>query len=151
MDYVLVAKNLNEKFDFIQRLLFDDYQTFIPFTLTPRNEAVLHYVMSHPSVSPSQISNVFGITRSAVTHILNRLEKDELIERKPSHIDRRVVLIDLGTNGIQYSAAINKLSNHLALTYYTRSDEKVLEHLAFALDHLIDVITMVKAEHHELD
>jgi DNA-binding MarR family transcriptional regulator len=50
-------------------------------------------------IKPSMMSDVMHITRGAITHIVNEMEAEGLLERIPDPLDRRVVLIAITSEG----------------------------------------------------
>ena len=47
------------------------------------------------ALSPSEIGEILGISRPAITAILNTLEEKELILRTMDHLDKRRILVEL--------------------------------------------------------
>ncbi|MCM3281709.1 MarR family transcriptional regulator [Exiguobacterium sp. MER 193] len=146
MDTAQVALQLNKKFDQLQLLLLEDYRHFVRFDLTPQSEAILNYVMSQSNTTPSEIGTAFRISRSAVTQVLNRLEADGFIQRRRADSDKRVTLVSLGKQGLEYQVALAELTTHLSKTYYSQIDKRELNRLVTSLDQLIDVVTRVKED-----
>lgn len=68
------------------------------------------------AVTPSIICGEVGLSKSALTAVLNSLEEQKLIERTPSKEDRRVVLI----TETEYSHTIG--SSHFARMKSTMSE-----------------------------
>lgn len=67
---------------------------------------------SETGVQASQLSVRSQISRSAVSQILNSLEKKDLIERVVGTFDRRVVYVRLTANGQNITASVQKFMYH---------------------------------------
>jgi len=80
-----------------------DYKTYMEQSLAPDlTEAqltVLEYVMNHDQVKPSDLIEYLATTPAAVTTLLDRMVKNELIVRQRNEQDRRIVWIRLTEKG----------------------------------------------------
>lgn len=71
---------------------------------------VLHHNLA---VTPAQIADNIGVDRSAVTRLVDRLEKKNMVQRSFDGLDRRSIQILMTPNGKQLVAAINSAAkNH---------------------------------------
>lgn len=75
----------------------------VHLTLTQLN--ALRAVDKHAEASMSEIAKALRLTPYAVTKIVDALEKDTLVERKPHPADRRSVLVQLTEVGKEFLAA----------------------------------------------
>jgi len=60
---------------------------------------ILFHVWVNGSAEPRQLATYLGLTRSAISAVLNTLERDGLVERRRSCDDGRVVIIELTPAG----------------------------------------------------
>ncbi|MEL6436647.1 MAG: MarR family transcriptional regulator [Pseudomonadota bacterium] len=58
-----------------------------------RNDLRCLNLLEKGPAKPTQIGTELGLTSGSVTALLDRLEKAELVERRPDHRDRRGVMI----------------------------------------------------------
>lgn len=65
---------------------------------------VLHHGLA---ATPATIADSIGVDRSAVTRLLDRLEKKSLVQREHDKIDRRSVKVALTAEGRQMVAQLN--------------------------------------------
>jgi DNA-binding MarR family transcriptional regulator len=98
------------------------------------------------SVNPSDISEELGLSKSALTAVLNSLEEKDLIERRLSDNDRRRIVLNLSEKGTALVQAHHqnhhkcmensflRLSSHLG----KEDSEKFIELLNKAIDFLSD-------------
>ncbi|GIP41583.1 putative HTH-type transcriptional regulator YwhA [Paenibacillus sp. J45TS6] len=84
-------------------ILTKDYKSHMEQELAPvLTEAqltVLELLLEHPRMKPSEFTPYLATTPAAVTMLLDRMEKHELIERRRDDRDRRVVWITLSEKG----------------------------------------------------
>jgi MarR family transcriptional regulator, organic hydroperoxide resistance regulator len=66
-------------------------------------------IMEEDGLLPSELADKTAQDRATTTGLLDRLEKEGWIERKPDKIDRRSLRIYLTKNSIKYKAPILKL------------------------------------------
>lgn len=60
---------------------------------------VLTILRMQPEISTKDLSYVLGIRQQSLNELLNKLEKNGLVERKPSESDRRVMIVHLTDKG----------------------------------------------------
>ncbi|PEA55999.1 MarR family transcriptional regulator [Bacillus pseudomycoides] len=74
--------------------------------LNPTEFAVLE-LLYHKGTQPlQQIGERILIASGSITYVVDKLEKKGLVERKPSHNDRRVIYAHLTEQGIQLISSI---------------------------------------------
>jgi len=61
----------------------------------------LYYVKTNKRISQRDLSNLMNVKDSSAGRLIDRLERDELIERERNDIDRRVIYIKLTDKGDQ--------------------------------------------------
>lgn len=69
-------------------------------SLTEGQFTVLEFLLSRKEVKPSDLIEHLATTPAAITTLLDRMEKNELIRRERDHEDRRIVRIRLTPKGI---------------------------------------------------
>ncbi len=70
-------------------------------SLTEGQFHVLEFLLQHDKVKPSDFISYLSTTPAAVTTILDRMEKSELISRERDSHDRRIVWIHMSGKGKQ--------------------------------------------------
>lgn len=70
-----------------------------PFGVTAQQWTVLMLCHNNGSVTPSQLADAIGVDGSAVTRLLDRLEKKDLVRRITNPRDRRSVRVELMDDG----------------------------------------------------
>jgi len=67
--------------------------------LTYAQSQVLFHVADHPGCHMGDVAKAFGVTLPAVTHIVDRLEEKQFLQRSDHPGDRRVYLLELTRAG----------------------------------------------------
>ena len=67
--------------------------------LTYAQSQVLFHVADHPGCHMGDVAKAFGVTLPAVTHIVDRLEEKQFLQRTDDPADRRVYLLELTRTG----------------------------------------------------
>jgi DNA-binding MarR family transcriptional regulator len=67
--------------------------------LTYAQSQTLFYVRDHPGCHMGDVAKAFGVTLPAVTHIVDRLEEKQFLQRSDDPGDRRVYLLELTRTG----------------------------------------------------
>lgn len=81
------------------------------------NRSVQLVLLLHgsPDLSPSAAADALGVSRSAVSHLLNRLEAEGLVDRQLDHTDHRAMKLRLTVCGLERVEAFeNRLIGVLA-------------------------------------
>ncbi|MDF2588131.1 MAG: hypothetical protein K0S41_1972 [Anaerocolumna sp.] len=125
--YVKIRKN-------IHNLLLDTELTRAEYyvLLYLREQSILRNdVTMDPTVKAADISELLGISRPAVTKLLNALEKKEFIKRYISAVDKRSSAIELTASGLNaYQKAntnIYLLSDKLAIDLGMEETKKFVQ------------------------
>ena len=69
------------------------------FDLTPVQYAALIAIHTHPGIDATRLSAVIAFDRSTLGSVIERLESEAMIERKPAPEDKRVKLLILTKAG----------------------------------------------------
>ncbi|MBB6730167.1 MarR family winged helix-turn-helix transcriptional regulator [Cohnella zeiphila] len=112
----------------------------------PGEIMVLYYISRNakddgPGLMVSEISGKLNVTSPTVTHHINSLEAQELVERQADPADRRVVRIRLSEKGKEYIQRINeaRLGMFVGLVKHLGEEESLLftEMMRKASDYML--------------
>lgn len=84
--------SVNRKLDNLIRMEIGD-------TVTCEQHYTMRYINQVTSCTSSELAQVFGVNKSAITSIINRLFEKELIQRTRDEKDRRVIYLTLTDKG----------------------------------------------------
>ncbi|OPH59697.1 MarR family transcriptional regulator [Paenibacillus ferrarius] len=91
-------------------------QVLPPFHITPIMMYALEFLRKHPDCIAVDIANEFGLTRGAITQLLDKLEEQDLVIRKPHPTSRRSHLLQVTDKG-------NTLINEILLAYNNKIEQ----------------------------
>ncbi|MEB3101346.1 MarR family winged helix-turn-helix transcriptional regulator [Ferviditalea candida] len=95
----MYAQEFSKLWQKISKDLRTYMETELAPTLTEGQLNVLEYLLAHEQVKPSDLIEYVSTTPAAVTTLLDRMEKNELIARERDEADRRIVWIRLTAKG----------------------------------------------------
>jgi DNA-binding MarR family transcriptional regulator len=91
---------------------------------------LLYMLLYHQSLQAKQAAEYLGVSKSAVSQLLEPLVEKKLIERQPDPKDRRIVMLSLSAKGRQ---AMKNISKHKFAGFRSRLEnlsDKELAQLA---------------------
>jgi DNA-binding MarR family transcriptional regulator len=74
--------------------------------LTYAQSQVLFYVGDHPGCRMGEVGKAFAVTLPAVTHIVDRLEQKQFVQRTADPADRRAYVLELTRRGADLAAEL---------------------------------------------
>jgi MarR family transcriptional regulator for hemolysin len=87
-------------------------------------------------ISATRLVEHLGLGRTAMTSVVDRLERNGWVERRPSPVDRRTADLVLTAEGAQLVTAIRPVLRTLAETYFSGFRPRELERLTNDLNRL---------------
>lgn len=79
--------------------------------ISPGQTGILFLLEQKDLRSMSELSRILEIDNSAITRLVDRLEKSGLVRRQSNPSDRRQYLIGITGKGMQQTSAARKISN----------------------------------------
>lgn len=108
--------------------LYQDYSSAMgDLGLTQKQFAVLELIAANPKVSQIDIANQLSMDRATMMALVNRLESRNLLERKPSSVDRRRQELLLTANGIEVLKQARNIQEQHELRFTERFSPEELE------------------------
>ena len=98
---------------------------------------VIVAIMEEEGLLPSELAEKTSQDRATITGLLDRLEKDAWIERKPDPNDRRSLRIYLGARGHDNKAAVLKLfedTNQKFLNRFSKTEWEQMQSFLVRLE-----------------
>lgn len=108
------------------------------FELNKTKGVVLLHISQFDLSSQSDINSDFPIKKSAMTKIINALEKNNYVKRIPNKLDKRERLITLTEEGKKMIPVIKNVLDDWSNSLLTNMDEKKLDKLEYILAELVD-------------
>ncbi|MBD3860521.1 MarR family transcriptional regulator [Bacillus sp. 28A-2] len=122
-----------------QKLRLEFEELFVD-ELTDKQHIVLNFIEQKGGSSPIQIAQQLGITQSAVSQLLNTLEKKEWIRRSINPKNRRELHVELSEKAKSYLENMRKIELAIIEKYYSKlslDEITTLKSIYVKLDQLI--------------
>jgi DNA-binding MarR family transcriptional regulator len=108
--------------------IYQDYSSAMgDLGLTQKQFAVLELIAANPKVSQIDIANQLSMDRATMMALVNRLEGRNLLERKPSSVDRRRQELLLTGDGIEILKQARNVQEQHELRFTSRFSAEELE------------------------
>ncbi len=108
--------------------IYQDYSSAMgDLGLTQKQFAVLELIAANPKVSQIDIANQLSMDRATMMALVNRLEGRNLLERKPSSIDRRRQETAADVRGIETLKQARNIQEQHELRFTSRFTPEELE------------------------
>ncbi|MDZ5711837.1 MarR family winged helix-turn-helix transcriptional regulator [Jeotgalibacillus haloalkalitolerans] len=140
------VKELHDTFDETSRLLTEDLEPLSQFNLTPQQENYLMFCVKYAPLTARELVHEFQVSKSAVSQVIARLEKDRFIEREQNPENKRETLIYLGPKGRMFARRIKDFNEKMTEQYYTHLSISEIEAVINSLRKLNDVIKQKQVE-----
>lgn len=122
-----------------QKLRLEFEELFVD-ELTDKQHIVLDFIERKGGSSPIQIAQQLGITQSAVSQLLNTLEKKDWIHRSINPQNRRELHVELSEKAKTYLENMKKIELTIIEKYYSKltlDEITTLKSIYLKLDQLI--------------
>ena len=114
------------------------WQKSSPLDLTYAQSQVLFYVDEHPGCHMGDVAKAFAVTLPAVTHIVDRLEQKQLMQRSDDAADRRVYILDLTRKGAKLTQELQTVRIRGLERVVTRMSVDDRQQVIKGLEALVD-------------
>lgn len=108
--------------------------------ITTDQFTLLQFVEQHQSTTASEIAQYFGVGRSAITALVNRLVEKSLLERKRNEEDRRIIYLSLTDRGKLVVIETEKQINRFLQQKLAYFDESEVEKYLVAIEKLATLV-----------
>ncbi|MFC3417904.1 MarR family winged helix-turn-helix transcriptional regulator [Salinicoccus hispanicus] len=132
--------------DQINYALLHHYEDVLEHKLTPKQSLVVEHVQKHRRLTVNELAEKMNVTPGAVSQLLTKLEKEHYIERTINPDSRREIIVTLGENGNKLYELYAKVEEEIAMTYYAKLDENVIDQLEQAVNKIYEVILAEQAK-----
>ncbi|KAB7665142.1 MarR family winged helix-turn-helix transcriptional regulator [Bacillus sp. B1-b2] len=132
--YVSINFSVNRKFDQLIRQEIGE-------VLTTEQHFTMRHINQKENCTSTELAFCFGVKKSAITPIINRLVEKGWVLRNRDVKDRRVVYLSLTTAGKIIFIEMEKKIQHIIESVITKFDQAEIEHFleTYAkLDRLIE-------------
>ena len=99
---------------------------------------VLFLLIQRDMRNMSEFGQIFGIDKSAVTYLIDKLEKNGLVERNVQEGNRRAFLIHITSTGIKEAKKAREIVNGINQEIKTSFDSREIEAYKKVLSGIIE-------------
>ncbi|WP_131849704.1 MarR family transcriptional regulator [Baia soyae] len=135
-----VVEQINQIIESIWTLLEREERELNKFKLNHQQHVLLTLIIREPSSSPSQLAKKMGITKSAVSQQLSRLEREGFTIKKQHTDDKRLFSIELGENGLMYKKELDSFYQQMFDKYYSKLSYEELSNILASVQKLQGVM-----------
>ncbi|ABY42110.1 MULTISPECIES: MarR family winged helix-turn-helix transcriptional regulator [Bacillus] len=136
--YKEVINEMNRAYNDFYILLFQELKD--EFGLTGQQESMLFYINLNENTTANNIASTFNISKSAVSQVLSKLEKQKMISKQVNPNNKREYFLTLGPNGSKYIDRLSELDDVLIEKYFSKIDIEALEQMTETLTKINKVI-----------
>lgn len=139
-EYLKIMEQINGKFDQFKLLVsqeVEEAQQLQHFGLTMQQEIMMFYIIRNEPVTSNSIASYLGISKSAVSQVIPKLEEKKMIDRQVNPSNRREILIYLGPRGKEYLQLLNQIDQRMVTNYYSKVS---LDELRQVLETLTKIV-----------
>jgi len=142
--YKEVIRRMNEAYEEFGILISQETKKLDELDLTVQQEYMLSYIQKNDQTTANDIAADFGISKSAVSQVLSKLEKREMITKQANPTNKREYFLALGTKGREYMESLKQLDKILIDKYYSKIDLEELHQMTETMMRINDVIRKQK-------
>ncbi|AFQ16670.1 MarR family winged helix-turn-helix transcriptional regulator [Bacillus thuringiensis] len=136
--YKEVINEMNRAYNEFYILLFQELKD--EFGLTGQQESMLFHINLNENTTANNIASTFNITKSAVSQVLSKLEKQQMISKQVNPNNKREYFLTLGPKGSKYIERLSELDDVLIEKYFSKIDINALEQMTDTLTKINKVI-----------
>ncbi|OQR55174.1 MarR family winged helix-turn-helix transcriptional regulator [Bacillus sp. CDB3] len=136
--YKEVINEMNRAYNDFYILLFQELKD--EFGLTGQQESMLFYINLNENTKANNIASTFNISKSAVSQVLSKLDKQKMISKQVNPNNKREYFLTLGPNGSKYIERLSELDDVLIEKYFSKIDIEALQQMTDTLTKINKVI-----------
>ncbi|MED0979854.1 MarR family winged helix-turn-helix transcriptional regulator [Bacillus paramycoides] len=139
--YKGVITEMNRAYNELNILLSQELKT--EFGLTGQQENMIFYINLNENTTANNIASTFNISKSAVSQVLSKLEKHNMISKQVNPNNKREYFLTLGPNGSKFIERLSQLDDLLIEKYFSKIDIESLQQMT---DTLIKINQIIREE-----
>ncbi|NWK72250.1 winged helix-turn-helix transcriptional regulator [Bacillus paramycoides] len=139
--YKGVITEMNRAYNELNILLSQELKT--EFGLTGQQENMIFYINLNQNTTANNIASTFNISKSAVSQVLSKLEKHNMISKQVNPNNKREYFLTLGPNGSKFIERLSQLDDLLIEKYFSKIDIESLQQMT---DTLIKINQIIREE-----
>lgn len=101
-EFIAYVREINEIEYACHEMLTQEYANVLDESVTSSQIIILNHLDSSGSMLTGELARQLNITPSAVSQMLNKMEKRQLVKRSINPNNRREILVELDTAGLKF-------------------------------------------------
>ncbi len=125
----LLSSSQNTVFKYFSKRLAE-------YGITPSQYGVLNCLWTYGDISPSKIREILNLEASSVSGILDRMQKNELIERQIDQNNQRAIIVSLTEKSMAIKDGVEAVvseMNEKFLEPFSDDERKILKKALFTI------------------
>lgn len=119
-EFIACVKELNNIEYECLAMLTQEYRNVLDETITDSQVILLNHLHDSGRLPTGKLAKLMNTTPSALSQMLNRMEKQQLVTRSINPDNRREIFVELGTSGIHYIETSRKIEMSIIERYYSK-------------------------------
>lgn len=128
----LLSSSQNTVFKYFSKKLSE-------YGITPAQYSVLNCLWQYGDISPSRIRELLSLEASSVSGILDRMQKNNLIERHIDQNNQRAIIVSLTKKSMAIKDGVETVVNEMNHKFLESLSDKEKDILKNALFKIIDM------------
>jgi DNA-binding MarR family transcriptional regulator len=139
MTIILEKKLTQNLLEFYEKMASWEHSVVKDSDISHTQMHAIEIIGHHKSLKMNELAKIMGVTTGTITVMIDRLEQNKLVKRKPHKTDRRAYLLVLTEKGLKYYK--EHLNLHLKLTQeiIVSLDEKDITNFNSILEKINDI------------
>ena len=144
--YIDIVQQMDKAYNDFGVLLSRETRILDEFNLTAQQESILTYINQHYHTTANEIAIDFNITKSAVSQVLSKLEKKNMIKKTKNPANKREYYLELGPEGNKYINYLDELIQQMTDQYYSKIPIEELVKMVATMEKINSIIREEKAK-----
>ncbi|ALC90841.1 MarR family transcriptional regulator [Bacillus sp. FJAT-18017] len=138
--YIAVSFSVNKKAEMM-------IKSEIGSDLTQDQHYTLRYIRQRDECTSSELAEIFGVNKSAITAIITRLTDKGLVRRTRNQEDRRVIYLTLTEEGVKLFEETEQRIYSLVESFITKFDQEEIRVFINTYEKLSGILTEMESNH----
>ncbi|WP_438447914.1 MarR family winged helix-turn-helix transcriptional regulator [Gorillibacterium sp. sgz5001074] len=135
-----LIRRYEEVYMFATRKISSMITDLVSKDLTMEQYYVLHFLDKCGSCASSELADHFGVNRSAITAMIDRLDTKGYVRRVKHGDDRRMVYLEITEDGEQIRGIVEEKIRQLVESYLQELGEEDLENFVRIYERIANII-----------
>lgn len=136
-DYI---KKIDEAFQKMMKQISIEFEKDLDYEITPHQFFILKLLRENTQVSSGELAEIIGVKPSAITAIVERMEKLNLVKKEKSKKDKRIHVIKLTIKGVEKYEISKKKREVIINKYMSKLENDELKQLLNIYEKLAEIV-----------